>query len=138
MVRSGLVVLGVTYALSLAWGGAPPKAPVERKAQPVVNTLDDLRAAVVKLKPLQIPLDKPLRGDWLTEHQEPGQTFEQFVKRYPEPTPAGLSTLYIQPIGDFGATQQKLVDTTARCLGMFYGRPVKTLPTKRASWMSTG
>lgn len=129
MVRSGLLVLGVTYALSLAWGGAPPKAPVERKAQPVVNTLDDLRAAVVKLKPLQIPLGKPLRGDWLTEHKEPGQTFEQFVKRYPEPTSAGLSTLYLQPIGDFGATQQKLVDTTARCLELFYGRPVKTLPT---------
>lgn len=107
----------------------PPVSPRAPAPTTTVNTLPDLRAIVKRLKPLQSDLEKPQPGDWLAEHKENGQTFEQFVKRYPEPTPAGLSTLYIQPIGDFGPTQQKLVDTTARCLGLFYGRPVKTLPT---------
>lgn len=130
MNRKWLGFVGFGVAFLFVWNSKPPGTiPRQAPRSPVVNTLPDLRYAVSRLKPLQTPVDKPQPGDWLAEHKENGQTFEQFVKRYPEPTPSSLSTLYIQPIGDFGPTQQKLVDTTARCLGLFYGRPVKTVPT---------
>jgi archaemetzincin len=40
------------------------------------NTLKEL-ALIDKLKPIDTPLKTPKRGDWLFEHKETGQTFEQ-------------------------------------------------------------
>lgn len=130
MDRKWLGIVGCGAAFLFLWASKPP-ATIPRQAPrlTVINTLHDLRSAVTRLRPLQMPLGKPQPGEWLAEHNEQGQTFEQFARRFPQPTPPGLSALYIQPIGDFGPTQQKLVQTTARCLELFYGRSVKTLPT---------
>eukprot|EP01079_Euglenida_sp_SAG-EU17-18_P006677 gene6677-1193_t len=46
---------------------------------------------------------KPVRGDWLAEHQEPGQTVASFGRRAFKVAPhATYKTILLQPIGDFG------------------------------------
>lgn len=122
----GFVCVAGAFLTGILWHS---ERPVREEPKPAaVNTLSELQDVARRLRPLQEPLGEPQPGDWLAEHKEEGQTFAQFLKRHPAPTPKGLATIYIQPLGEFGPTQQKLVATTARCLELFYGRPVKTLP----------
>ena len=118
----------VLLTLSLRHHSSLTSAADQAKGTPPI-TVGALKDSVVRLRPLQQPLGKPQRGEWLAEHKENGQTFAQFIEQHPASTARELSTLYIQPIGEFGKTQSRLVATTARCLELFYGRPVKTLPT---------
>lgn len=68
-----------------------------------------------------------LPGEWLSVHDEPGQTFNQ----YQEVSPVGKSDnrfkLYIQPIGDFSQTEKAIVILTADYLGRFYNIHVEIL-----------
>lgn len=129
MFRKSIGILGFSLAFLFMWGSKPP-ARLHEDSEPrrVKSTPIQMQKLVAQLKPIQQPLPKPEPGDWLAEHKENGQTLAQYIKQFPAPTPQKLSTLYIQPIGDFGETQQKLVTITAECLEIFYGRPVKTLP----------
>lgn len=86
-----------------------------------------LVAAIEKLKPLHTPLGELQPGDWLAEHKEEGQTFRQYLKSKPV-TPRGKrNVIYIQPLGEFTATQKKLVDETAAYLAIYFSREVKQL-----------
>ena len=86
-----------------------------------------IRAAAQKIKPLYRKMDKPQPGEWLAAHKEPGQTFDQYLRSNPNRPGGALTTIYIQPLGEFDDTQQQLIEATADLLGSFYGVPVKTL-----------
>src|SRR5205823_2156814 len=86
-----------------------------------------IREAGAKLRPLHRRKARPNPGDWLDQHQEDGQTFDEYRASNPNRPNAERTTLYIQPLGDFDATQSKLIATTSDLLGRFYGVPVKTL-----------
>ncbi|MEX2186297.1 MAG: archaemetzincin [Pirellulales bacterium] len=86
-----------------------------------------LLAAIDALEPLHTPLGKPQSGDWLTSHEERGQTFRAYLSSKPV-TPRGKrKVIYVQPLGDFSATQKKLVDETAAYLAIYFNREVKQL-----------
>jgi archaemetzincin len=86
-----------------------------------------LVSAIDALTPLHTPLGKPQSGDWLASHKEPGQTFRQYLASRPV-TPRGKrNVIYIQPLGEFSATQKRLVDETAAYLAVYFSREVKQL-----------
>ncbi len=89
--------------------------------------LSPLRAAAEKLRPLMQKKTPPTPGDWLAEHREDGQTFEQYVAANPNRPTAERTTLYILPIGDFTRAQDALVKDTAEAMAVFFGMKVKTL-----------
>jgi archaemetzincin len=89
--------------------------------------LDAIRAAANKIRPLHTKMGPPQPGDWLVSHKESGQTFDQYLKSNPNRPGKTLTTIYIQPLGEFDPTQQQLIEQTADLLGRFYGVPVKTL-----------
>jgi len=70
--------------------------------------IDDLRKAVKILTPLGIPLGTPKPYEWLATNDEPGQTFEEYLKCQPTLPVGDRKKIYIQPIGTFTANQQKL------------------------------
>ena len=70
---------------------------------------------------------RPAAGDWLAEHPEDGQTFDQYLASRPNRPTAERTTLYIQPIGDFTKAQEPLVKDTAEILRIHFGVPVKVL-----------
>ncbi len=83
------------------------------------------RALIEKLSPLHKPLGKPEPGDWLAEHKEAGQTFDEYIRSKPV-VPSGKRTiLYVQPLGDFTPKQREIVDATADFLGRYYVCTVK-------------
>jgi hypothetical protein len=51
-----------------------------RKDHPADNLFPDLESRLARLAE---PLDEPEEGDWLAEHPESGQTFEQYLAANP-------------------------------------------------------
>jgi predicted MPP superfamily phosphohydrolase/predicted Zn-dependent protease len=80
-----------------------------------------------KLLPLHKKLGPPREGDWLSQHPEPGQTYRQYLAVRPVVADARRRTIYIQPLGEFTPAEQKILDRTAKYLGLDFQLPVKTL-----------
>ncbi len=77
-----------------------------------------------KLRRLAEPLEQPEIGDWLAEHPEPGQTFEQYLADNPVRRGPKLHTLYLCFVGEFSGPQAEVVDRTREYLGLFFDVPV--------------
>jgi archaemetzincin len=83
--------------------------------------IPQLRQAILRLTPLHEPLEKPQPGDWLAQHKEPGQTFDEYLGCSPI-TPRGRrSVLYVQALGPLTPTQRKIVDLTREYLACYFG-----------------
>ncbi len=78
-----------------------------------------------KLVPLYTKLGKPRPGDWLDRHDEPGQTFRQYVRGRPVKPDRVRRVIYIQPLGDFNRTEREILDKTAEFMGIYFDLPVK-------------
>lgn len=78
-----------------------------------------------KLRPLAKPLPAPRPGDWLAEHDEPGQTFAEYLDALPVRKSDKLHTIYLCLVGDFNDTQQRVLDLTRDYLSVFFDCPVK-------------
>ena len=82
---------------------------------------------IAKLRRLHRPLPEAKPGDWLAEHNEPGQSFRDYLRASPV-TPVGLrSAIYVQPIGKFSTEQREIVRLASEYLSIFMNRPVKIL-----------
>lgn len=79
-----------------------------------------------KLAALDVKLDT-FPGDWLTQHEEKGQTFNQFLAKNPIDVDVDSDCIYILPIGTFTEWESKMVDFNAEYLHLFFGLKVKTL-----------
>ncbi len=85
----------------------------------------DLRRMIEKLEPLHEPLGKPQPGDWLWSHDEPGQTFDEYVRGRPVRPTGKRRVIYVQPLGPLTDTQRQIITLSAEFLGHYYDRPVK-------------
>ena len=84
-----------------------------------------LRGLIAKLGPLQKELGQPGPSDWLANHREPGQTFEQYLACVPTRPTGRRNTLHVEPLGEFTATQRRIVDLTAEFMGIYFNVPAK-------------
>ncbi len=78
-----------------------------------------------KLRPLADPLPPPRPGDWLAEHDEPGQTFAEYLDARPVRKSDKLHTIYLCLVGDFSEAQRRILDLTQDYLALFFDCPVK-------------
>jgi len=78
-----------------------------------------------QLRPLATPLAEPEAGDWLAEHPEPGQSFDQYLATNPVRRGHGLTTIHLCLVGDFDEPRQRLIDLTQDYLGLFFDVPVR-------------
>ncbi len=77
-----------------------------------------------RLRPLADPLPSPRPGDWLAEHPEPGQTFEEYLAVRPVRKSDKLNTVYLCLVGDFNQAQRRILDLTQEYLSVFFDCPV--------------
>ncbi len=103
----------------------PPKSSRPASVDP--TDFAAIRKAGNAIRPLHTTLGKPKPGEWLVQHKEPGQTFDEFLRDHKKRARDQFATMYVQPLGDFEGTQAKLLRQTADFMGRFYGIPVKTL-----------
>jgi archaemetzincin len=126
-----LVIVAIVFSLVMvmvptecALGQQPPVKAVK-------PTDAEIRAAADAIRPLHLKMEKLGENDWLARHHEAGQTFAQYRQRHKQRVCDLYSTLYIQPLGEFTATQEKLLAETTDFVSRFYGMPVKTLEVVR-------
>jgi archaemetzincin len=91
------------------------------------ESVAQLRAAAKKIATLHSKKTPPGPEDWLANHAERGQTFEQYRRSNPAGPTKQRTTLYVQPLGEFSPAQTKLVGETAEILSRYYNLPTKVL-----------
>lgn len=101
---------------------APELDPSANRASPAA-----LQDAIERLTRYHDSIRAPAPGDWLFEHNEPGQSFDEYRRQDPV-TPdlddSGRRKLYIQPLGPLTATERKIVGLAGDYMGRFFGLPV--------------
>src|SRR5262245_54101825 len=97
----------------------PPLSSVEQREALLAN-------AQRAITPLHTPKKEAKPGDWLWEHQEPGQTYAEFITDNASRS-YERSVIYIQPLGPFTEGEEKLVTDTQEMMRIFFGREVKRL-----------
>lgn len=78
-----------------------------------------------KLLPLHEKLGPPQPGEWLAEHPEPGQTYRQYVRSRPVTPDKRRRVIYVQPLGHFTTTQERIIKLSAEYMGLYFDLPVK-------------
>lgn len=87
-----------------------------------------LPSPCARLTPLHAPLAPPRPGEWLWQHPEPGQSFAEYRKGNPVRPAGRRRVLYIQPLGEFSETQQRILNRTSEYMHLYFGLSVKKLP----------
>ncbi|MDQ4078989.1 MAG: archaemetzincin [Chloroflexota bacterium] len=94
-----------------------PTAGLPKTAQRALTPRDDFN-----------PTPKPEPNDWLANHPEPGQTFEQFLRSRPNQPDAHRDKLYLQPLGEFEQENNPSLDRLQRFATAFFTMDVDVLP----------
>lgn len=96
---------------------------------PGPDPISVIQALGTAIAPLYNPIRPPGSGDWLSVYDEPGQTFLEYLGSDPALPTRDLTTLYVQPIGEFSPAHADIIEATADLLARFYGVPVQVLDT---------
>ena len=103
----------------------------------------ELRDNIQKVEPFFKPMGRPGMSDWLATHNEPGQTFEQYLDAGPVKPTKERQKIYVLPLGGFNVKQQKIIEIAAGYLEVFYDLPVERMPSRemhksaREQWRNT-
>jgi archaemetzincin len=109
---------------------AQPSARAPRAAS---TSPEGLAWAIARLAPLHVRVRPAGPGDWLAEHDEPGQTFDQYRAADPIRPEVGERVgarhkLYIGPLGPLSATQRTIVELAGDYMQRFFGLEVDIQP----------
>ncbi len=74
------------------------------------------------------PVPAPNPGDWLAEHFEPGQSYDDFVKSAVVKPDRYRNKIYLQPLGEFIPGQSPSLDTLKTFTSIYFMMPTAVLP----------
>jgi archaemetzincin len=75
-----------------------------------------------------LPVPEPGPNDWLANHPEAGQTFEQFCRSQPNRPDKQRNKLYLQPLGSFNESDGTSVGQLRQFMTAFFMLDVAVLP----------
>jgi len=79
---------------------------------------------IARIRPLFKRMDPTRPGDWLAEHAEPGQTYQQYRKAQPDRVIDRFRNLRIVPIGPLTEGQRAVLEITVDFMKPFFGLPL--------------
>lgn len=94
-----IVLLSVIACLAMNF--RPPTPAQSLQAIGSTNGLPDILRRAFDPSEGFDPIPVPKHGDWLAEHPEAGQTFDDFVKFGQKKPDGRRNRIYLQPLGDF-------------------------------------
>jgi archaemetzincin len=74
------------------------------------------------------PVPRPGAVDWLAVHEEPGQTFEEFVASRPNKPDTRRHIVYLEPLGQFPVGQAPSLDKLIEYASAFFQMETRSLP----------
>jgi len=94
--------------------------------------LGEVEEIPTELQPLFVSTDVPALpepgpNDWLANFDEPGQTYEEFLRMDPILPTASRRTLYIQPLGESGQFTEPTLDELEQFYAAYFSMNVETL-----------
>lgn len=126
--RSLLAALSTLAVARTAHAGF--KAPGKAARRAAIGPLEDLtpeERRAFTLGPEDLPVEQPGPGDWLANHDEPGQTFAQFERARPNRLGLVRNKIILQPIDALGAGSPALA-TLLDFASRYFGLPAVALP----------
>lgn len=119
----------LAFSVTLAMDFKPPSSAERLEAIGSTKGLPEtLRKALVPSTDFE-PISVPGRGDWLAEHHEKGQSFDDFVKSKPNRPDKIRDKIYLQPLGEFPKGQIRLVETLREYAAAYFAVQVEILPS---------
>jgi archaemetzincin len=112
-----------------AGSGSAAPAPVEARIAAIGDTSylsPELQRAFDPAGDF-LPMPEPGPNDWLAEHPEPPQTFDQFLRADTHVPGGGRTVIYLLPIGEFSASAPALTSLSA-IVHAFFTLEVRILP----------
>jgi len=74
------------------------------------------------------PIPSPRPGDWLAEHYESGQTFDEFIRLDRNIPDEIRNVIYLQPVGQFRQDQSPSLDLLKQYAAAYFLMNVEILP----------
>lgn len=146
--RRFMTGLGVAAAAGLTWQAWRHHHPVWRDTlalqlrlpTPHDNDaqLTRIKAAAEAQRPLFARKGKPRYGEWLAHFDEPGETFNQYLRAVTPSRRALDGEILVLPLGSFDARLSRIVADVAALAALFYGRSVRLLPAQPLPPLNAG
>lgn len=77
------------------------------------------------------PMPKPGPADWLSNHEEPGQTYEEWKDCARHEPDARRFAIRLMPLGDLGTDAFPSIDVLASYAEAFFAMPARPIPAPR-------
>ena len=106
----------------------PPSAAERQRA---IGSTDKLIPALRRAfdpGPEFQPIPTPGPSDWLANHDEPGQTYEQFARARPNRPDRRRHTIYLLPLGEFDPETSPALKELTAFAAAYFNLDVKRLP----------
>jgi archaemetzincin len=91
------------------------------------SSIADVRKAAQRIRGLHRKMAAPVPGEWLFEHHEDGQTFDQYQSARPAGLGTDRRTIYLAPLGRHTAEQARVMHDTGEFLAIFFAMKIEWL-----------
>src|SRR5437868_5821558 len=96
---------------------APPVSNIQIASSS--ESFGEIRRAMRQVAPFFKPMGKLQPADWLVGHNEPGETFDEYLASSPTVPTTERQTIYVLPLGKFSLAQSKIIEIAAGYLEVF-------------------
>jgi archaemetzincin len=122
-----LLVLLSRSVCCLAIDFIPPNEGQRLAALGKTEDLSNVLKRALDVKGFE-PINPPKGNDWLAAHEEPGQTFDQYVKARPNRPDTTRNKVYLLPIGKFPEDRSPSLEYLKQYASAFFQMKVEVLP----------
>ncbi len=123
IILTGLLAASIVVIMAFK----PPGKATRDEAIGSVEGLSKIMKKVLDLTDF-LPMNEPGPHDWLANHLEPGQTYDQYLKAGFVSPDKHRNTIYLQPIGAFDPDKSPSLKALKDCATAYFSMKVKLLP----------
>jgi len=124
-----LIAVSVAFSVTFAMNFKPPTAAERLSAIGSTKGLPEILSKALDPGKDFKPIPTPKPGDWLAEHRETGQSFDNFVKSKPNRPDKTRSKIYLQPLGEFPEGKIAFLERLKEYAAAYFAIKVQVLPS---------
>jgi archaemetzincin len=128
LIKSFIFIVGlIIFMAALSMAFEPPNNQEILLAIGSTNDLPDSLQRALSIDDFE-PIPSPRPGDWLAEHYESGQTFDEFILSDRNIPDEFQKVIYLQPVGQFRQDQSPSLELLRKYAAAYFLLKVEILP----------